>query len=67
MISDGELKIDKRHLIITSDSATKAYDGTDLTAKNLTVTVPTGSDYAGFVAGEGITPTSSRVSQSTRN
>lgn len=29
----------------------------DLTAKNLTVTVPTGSDYAGFVAGEGITPT----------
>ena len=57
LISDGELKIDKRHLIITSDSATKAYDGTDLTAKNLTVTVPTGSDYAGFVAGEGITPT----------
>ncbi len=57
MISDGELRIDRRQLTITSDSASKAYDGSELRADNITVSVPAGVDYTGFVDGEGIIPT----------
>lgn len=57
LISDGELRIDRRQLTITSDSASKAYDGSELRADNITVSVPAGVDYTGFVDGEGIIPT----------
>ncbi|HEM5137835.1 TPA: InlB B-repeat-containing protein [Streptococcus suis] len=57
LISDGELRIDKRQLTITSDSASKDYDGSELRADNITVSVPAGVDYTGFVEGEGVVPT----------
>ncbi|HFU4392262.1 TPA: InlB B-repeat-containing protein [Streptococcus suis] len=56
-ILDGRLIIDKRHLILTSDSASKDYDGSELRADNITVSVPAGVDYTGFVDGEGVVPT----------
>lgn len=56
-ILDGRLTIGKRHLILTSDSASKDYDGSELRADNITVSVPTGVDYTGFVDGEGVVPT----------
>ncbi|HEM5274306.1 TPA: InlB B-repeat-containing protein [Streptococcus suis] len=57
LISDGELRIDRRQLTITSDSASKDYDGSELRADNITVSVPAGVDYTGFVDGEGVVPT----------
>lgn len=57
LISDGELRIDKRQLTIASDSASKDYDGSELRADNITVSVPAGVDYTGFVDGEGVVPT----------
>ncbi|CYX87443.1 ribonucleases G and E [Streptococcus suis] len=57
LISDGELRIDKRQLSITSDSASKDYDGSELRADNITVSVPAGVDYTDFVDGEGGVPT----------
>lgn len=57
LISDGELRIDKRQLTITSDSASKDYDGGELRADNITVSVPAGVDYTDFVDGEGGVPT----------
>nr|WP_024416601.1 InlB B-repeat-containing protein [Streptococcus suis] len=57
LISDGELRIDRRQLTITSDSANKDYDGSELRADNITVSVPAGVDYTGFVDGEGVVPT----------
>lgn len=57
LISDGELRIDKRQLTITSDSASKDYDGSELRADNITVSVPAGVDYTDFVDGEGGVPT----------
>ena len=56
-ILDGRLTIGKRHLILTSDSASKDYDGSELRADNITVSVPAGVDYTGFVDGEGVVPT----------
>lgn len=56
-ILDGKLTIDKRHLILTSDSASKDYDGSELRADNIAISVPTGVDYTGFVDGEGVVPT----------
>ena len=56
-ISNGRLTIGKRHLILTSDSASKDYDGSELRADNITVSVPAGVDYTGFVDGEGVVPT----------
>ncbi|MFX3928903.1 hypothetical protein ACJBV4_10550, partial [Streptococcus suis] len=57
LISDGEFRIDRRQLTITSDSASKDYDGSELRADNITVSVPACVDYTGFVDGEGIIPT----------
>ncbi|HFI0587324.1 TPA: InlB B-repeat-containing protein [Streptococcus suis] len=57
LISDGELRIDKRQLTIASDSASKDYDGSELRADNITVSVPAGVDYTDFVDGEGVVPT----------
>ncbi len=56
-ILDGRLTIGKRHLILTSDSASKDYDGSELRADNITISVPAGVDYTGFVDGEGVVPT----------
>ena len=56
-ILNGRLTIGKRHLILTSDSASKDYDGSELRADNITVSVPAGVDYTGFVDGEGVVPT----------
>lgn len=56
-ILDGKLTIDKRHLILTSDSASKNYDGSELRADNIAISAPTGVDYTGFVDGEGVVPT----------
>ena len=56
-VLDGKLTIDKRHLVLTSDSASKDYDGSELRADNITVSVPAGVDYTGFVDGEGVVPT----------
>ena len=56
-VLDGKLTIDKRHLVLTSDSASKDYDGSELRADNITVSVPAGADYTGFVDGEGVVPT----------
>ena len=55
-VSDGQLLIEKRKLTLTSSSATKAYDATELTDKNLTVEAPAGADYTGFVKDEGVVP-----------
>ncbi|HEL1574441.1 TPA: InlB B-repeat-containing protein [Streptococcus suis] len=57
LISDGELRIDRRQLTITSDSASKDYDGSELRADNITISAPTGVGYSGFVEGEGLVPT----------
>ncbi|HEM5249644.1 TPA: InlB B-repeat-containing protein [Streptococcus suis] len=57
LISDGELQIDRRQLTITSDSASKDYDGSELRADNITISAPTGVGYSGFVEGEGLVPT----------
>ncbi|HHT7710661.1 TPA: InlB B-repeat-containing protein [Streptococcus suis] len=57
LISDGELRIDRRQLSITSDSASKDYDGSELRADNITISAPTGVGYSGFVEGEGLVPT----------
>lgn len=48
-IVDGKLTIKKREVILTSDSASKDYDGTPLTAKNVIVSGD------GFANGEGAT------------
>lgn len=53
-VSDGKLTIDKRRLTITSDSATKNYDGTALKAEEYKVSVPKDANYSGFVNGEGV-------------
>lgn len=55
--SNGKLTIGKRHLILTSDSAEKNYDGSELRSDEIAVSVPTGVDYTGFVEGEGVVPT----------
>ncbi|HEL2663541.1 TPA: InlB B-repeat-containing protein [Streptococcus suis] len=57
LISAGELRIDRRQLTITSDSASKDYDGSELRADNITISAPTGVGYSGFVEGEGLVPT----------
>ena len=46
-VIDGSLVIEKRNLILTSASAQKVYNGTELTAKDVTVSGD------GFVKGEG--------------
>lgn len=56
-VSNGKLTIGKRLLTITSDSASKDYDGSELRADNITVSAPAGVDYTGFVDGEGLVPT----------
>lgn len=55
--SNGKLTIGKRHLILTSDSAEKNYDGSELRSDEIAVSAPTGVDYTGFVEGEGVVPT----------
>lgn len=52
-ISDGELLIGPRVITLTSTSAEKGYDGTDLQEHHVNITVPDGADYDGFVKGEG--------------
>ena len=49
VVTDGSLTINKRNVVLTSETASKAYDGTPLTKPN--VTVSTGENE-GFVAGE---------------
>ena len=46
-VIDGSLVIEKRNLVLTSESAQKVYNGTELTAKDVTVSGD------GFVKGEG--------------
>ncbi|MEX2784208.1 InlB B-repeat-containing protein [Streptococcus sp. H49] len=52
-ISNGQLVIKPRELILVSASADKAYDGSSLTEDTITIKVPDGADYSGFVEGEG--------------
>ena len=49
VVEDGSLTINKRNVVLTSETASKPYDGTPLTKPN--VTVSTGENE-GFVAGE---------------
>ena len=51
---DGEITINPRELILTSATKEKAYDGTELTAQEVSVTTPEGASYDGFVQGEGV-------------
>ena len=52
-VSNGQLVIKPRELTLVSASAEKAYDGSSLTDGTVTVNVPDGADYSGFVDGEG--------------
>lgn len=51
---DGKITINPRELILTSATKEKAYDGTELTAQEVSVTTPEGASYDGFVQGEGV-------------
>lgn len=51
---DGEITINPRELILTSATKEKAYDGTELTAQEVSVTTREGASYDGFVQGEGV-------------
>lgn len=55
-VSNGSLVISKRQLILTSDSASKDYDDSELRADKISVSAPAGADYTGFVEGEGVIP-----------
>ena len=51
---DGKITINPRKLMLTSATKEKAYDGTELTAQEVSVTTPEGASYDGFVQGEGV-------------
>ncbi|HFI0022266.1 TPA: InlB B-repeat-containing protein [Streptococcus suis] len=51
---NGEITINPRELTLTSATKEKAYDGTELTAQEVSVTTPEGASYDGFVQGEGV-------------
>lgn len=51
---DGKITINPRKLLLTSATKEKAYDGTELTAQEVSVTTPEGASYDGFVQGEGV-------------
>ncbi|WDN58468.1 InlB B-repeat-containing protein [Streptococcus parasuis] len=51
---DSSLTVKTRKLILTSATKEKAYDGTELTAQEVSVTTPEGASYDGFVQGEGV-------------
>lgn len=52
VIENGSLTIRPRQLIFTSDSAEQGYDGLELRAESVAISVPTGVDYTGLVDGE---------------
>lgn len=54
LAKDGNITINPRKLMLTSATKEKAYDGTELTAKEVSVTTPEGASYDGFVQGEGV-------------
>ncbi|WP_333674511.1 InlB B-repeat-containing protein [Streptococcus parasuis] len=51
---DGKITINPRKLMLTSATKEKAYDGTELTAQEVSVTTPEDTSYDGFVQGEGV-------------
>ncbi|HFH9939883.1 TPA: InlB B-repeat-containing protein [Streptococcus suis] len=51
---DSSLTVKPRKLTLTSATKEKAYDGTELTAQEVSVTTPEGASYDGFVQGEGV-------------
>jgi len=51
---DGKITINPRKLMLTSATKEKAYDRTELTAQEVSVTTPEGASYDGFVQGEGV-------------
>lgn len=51
---DGKITINPRKLMLTSAMKEKAYDGTELTAQEVSVTTPEDASYDGFVQGEGV-------------
>lgn len=54
LAKDGKITINPRKLMLTSATKEKAYDGTELTAQEVSVTTPEGASYDGFVQGEGV-------------
>ncbi|MEG3226923.1 InlB B-repeat-containing protein [Streptococcus suis] len=54
LAKDGKITINTRKLMLTSATKEKAYDGTELTAQEVSVTTPEGASYDGFVQGEGV-------------
>lgn len=54
LVVDGKITINPRKLMLTSATKEKAYDGTELTAQEVSVTTPEGASYDGFVQGEGV-------------
>lgn len=54
LAKDGNITINPRKLMLTSATKEKAYDGTELTAQEVSMTTPEGASYDGFVQGEGV-------------
>ncbi|HEL2065945.1 TPA: InlB B-repeat-containing protein, partial [Streptococcus suis] len=54
LAKDGKITINPRKLMLTSATKEKAYDGTELTAQEVSMTTPEGASYDGFVQGEGV-------------